>query len=172
MFLSVHAATGAIIGTEISAPWLAFIVSFAAHFVMDVIPHGDHEMGKKFFGLVGKKLSEEEEIKKMVAYEVLDLFVVVFFVMYAFKNFYYAKDDSVVWGIIGGILPDVIVFTYFVTKAKWLKWFFNFHKWFHHLIINRLGRDMPLKAGMAMQAALMLICFLLLNEINLNGPLF
>ncbi len=172
MFLSVHAATGAIIGTEISSPWLAFLAAFAIHFVMDVIPHGDHELGKRFFGLIGKKLSEEEQIKKMIAYEVLDLFVVVFFVIYAFKNFYFAKDDSVVWAIIGGILPDVIVFAYFVTKSKYLKWFFDFHKWFHHLIINRLGRDLPLKVGMAMQAALLIAAILLLHEINLNGPLF
>ena len=172
MFLAVHAAAGAIVGTEIPNPWLAFAAGFILHFILDVIPHGDHELGKRFFGLIGKKLSEEEQIKKMVAYEVLDLFITLFFIIYSFKNFYFAKDDGVVWAIIGSILPDVIVFAYFMTKAKRLKWFFDFHKWFHHLIINRLGRDLPLKAGMALQAGLFIACFLLLHEINLNGPLF
>ena len=172
MFLSVHGAAGALIGTEVTNPWLAFAASFVLHFVMDIIPHGDHDFGKRFFGLLNKKLSEEEQIKKMIAYEVLDLAVVLFFVIYSFKNFYFAKDDSVIWAIIGGIIPDIIVFLYFTTKTKLLKWFFDFHKWNHHLLFNHgLKKDLPLKVGMFMQAALFIILFLLLHEVNLNGPL-
>ncbi len=34
-----HALTGAIIGATIANPWVALVVAFLSHFVLDVIPH-------------------------------------------------------------------------------------------------------------------------------------
>jgi len=127
-------------------------------------------LGKKFFGLLNKRLSEEEKLKSMAAYGILDYLILVFFILYAFKNFYFAKDDGVIWGMIGGILPDLLVALYMLTKTKLLEWFFNFHRWNHYLLIGRMKNDIPLKTGIIMQIIIFAILLILLNQVNLAGP--
>jgi hypothetical protein len=170
MFITIHAATGALIGTELANPVLAFAVSFILHFLIDIIPHGDRELGKKFFGLINKKISEEEKIKSLAAYGIIDYIVLIFFLLFMFKNFSFAKVDGVIWGIIGGILPDLLVALFVLTKTKYLKWFFDFHKWNHHLVIGKLSNDISLKNGMLMQLVIFAILLLMLLKINLFGP--
>ncbi|GEM_PF-3732031 len=42
MFIVTHAAIGALIGEELpNHPMLAFVLAFLAHFLTDLIPHGD-----------------------------------------------------------------------------------------------------------------------------------
>lgn len=172
MFITVHAAAGALIGTEISNPYAAFGAGVVLHFIMDVIPHGDRELGKKFFGLLNKKLSEEEKLKSLAAYAMMDYIILIFFLIYAFKTFYFTKQDGVTWAIVGSILPDLLVASYMLTKSRWLKWFFNFHNWMHHLIIHRMKHDVPLQIGIAYQIILFAILFIALTQINLIGPYF
>ena len=171
MFITVHAAAGAIVGTQVSNPFIAFAIGVILHFIMDIIPHGDRELGKRFFGLLNKKLSEEEKLKSLAAYGMIDYIVLIFFILYCFKNFYFAKDDGVIWAIIGSILPDLLVAIYMLTKTRLLEWFFKFHRWNHYILIGRMKNDIPLKVGIAMQIAIFIILALTLNYINLNGPL-
>lgn len=171
MFITIHAATGAIIGTQIANPLISFLVNFILHFLMDIIPHGDKELGKRFFGLLNKRLSEEEKIKSLAAYGLMDYMILVFFLLYLFKNFSFAKDDGVVWGMVGAIIPDLLVAGYVLTKSKLLKWFFDFHKWNHHLLIGRMKNDIPLKLGIALQVILFAVLFFILTKINLTGTL-
>ncbi|MFA5020801.1 MAG: hypothetical protein WC517_01940 [Patescibacteria group bacterium] len=172
MFITVHAAAGALIGTELPNPYLAFAAGVLVHFLMDIIPHGDHELGKRFFGLLKKKISEEEKFKSLAAYGLVDYIILVLFLLYSIKNFYFAKDDGVVWAIVGSIVPDLLVALYVLTRSRYLKWFFDFHNWVHHLWLNRIKNDLPLKAGIAMQLAIMALFLILLNQINLMGPPF
>ena len=171
MFITIHAATGALIGTEIANPIIAFIISFAMHFLIDIIPHGDRELGKKFFGLINKKISEEEKIKSLAAYGIIDYVILIFFLLFMFKNFSFAKNDGVIWGIIGGVLPDLLVAVFVLTKTKYLKWFFDFHKWNHHLIIEKLNNDISLKKGILMQVVIFLFLLLILYKISFLGPI-
>lgn len=166
MFITIHATTGALIGTQISNPILSFLINFILHFIMDIIPHGDKELGKRFFGLLNKKFNEEEKIKSLAAYGLMDYIILVFFLLFMFKNFSFAKDDGVIWGIIGSVIPDLLVATYVLTKSKKLKWFFDFHKWNHHLLLNKMKNDIPLKMGIIMQILLFALLFILLTEIN------
>lgn len=169
MFITVHTAAGALVGTEIANPYLSFAAGVLLHFVMDIIPHGDRELGKRFFGLLNKKISEEEKIKSLAAYGLVDYIVLVLFLLYAIKNFSFAKDDGVVWAIVGSIIPDLLVALYVLTKTKYLKWFFDFHHWNHHLLIGRMKNDITIKTGIIMQIAIFAVLILLLNEINLLG---
>jgi hypothetical protein len=171
MFITIHAATGALVGTEVGNPFLAFLLGFFLHFVLDIIPHGDCEMGKKFWGLLNKRLSEEEQIRSLAAYGVIDYIALVFFIFYSVKNFFFAKDDAVIWAMIGSILPDLLVVVYMVTKSRLLRWFFDFHAIVHHWLINRMGNDISLKLGLIMQTVIFLLLFTLLYQINLFGPL-
>ena len=99
------------------------------------------------------------------------LIVLIFFLLYAFKNLYFIKDDGVIWGIIGGIVPDLLVALYMLTKSRALKWFFNFHRFMHHLFVDRLKNDIPLKVGLIMQMIIFATLVVLLHEVALGGPL-
>lgn len=169
MFISVHAAAGALVGAEISNPAIAFTVGVILHFALDIIPHGDRELGKKFFGLFNKKLSEEEKIKSLAAYALVDYIVLVLFLLYAVKNFYFTKDDGVIWAMIGSIIPDLLVALYFLTRSPYLKWFFDFHSWVHHLLIERMANDIPLKLGIIMQITIFAILLILLHQTDFLG---
>jgi hypothetical protein len=48
------------------------------------------------------------------------------------------------WGIIGGVLPDLLTGVYEITKSKTLKWFNTVHFFFHDYFVKRKG-DVPLK---------------------------
>ncbi|MFA6593668.1 MAG: hypothetical protein WCT16_00230 [Candidatus Buchananbacteria bacterium] len=150
MFITAHAAASAVIGKEIANPLLAFVISIVLHFVFDIIPHGDRDYCKRFFGLQFKRFSEEEKFKSMAFYSLIDTVLLVFFLLYLFKSFAWAKDDSVIWAIIGGIIPDFIVAIYMLTKSRWLKGFFNFHHENHSLI----KWDFSLYGGMVFQAVI------------------
>ena len=44
MFLTTHAAAGIAISHYVHNPWAVFALSFASHFVLDFIPHGDENL--------------------------------------------------------------------------------------------------------------------------------
>ncbi|MEI6627520.1 MAG: hypothetical protein WCL61_02910 [bacterium] len=168
MFITVHAAAATIIGQHISSPILAFILGLISHAILDIIPHGDQEMGKKFFKFrfhhsEAEELKEEEDTAKtslraMALYGLIDLFALVFFVMYLFRNFQFTNIDSVIWAIIGGIIPDILVGLYVIGKIKPLKGFFDLHTANHYIAIKKIGKDMPLMVGMLMQVVIMITC--------------
>lgn len=165
MFISVHAAAATIIGKEIGNPALAFMAGFALHFILDIIPHGDGDFCKRVFGFQTHKMSEEEKFKSMAIYNLLDDIVLVFFLLFLFKNFAWAKDDNVIWAIIGGVIPDLLVALYMLTKSKLLKGFYLFHHNNHMLLIEKLKYDLPLKTGIVMQGAIFAVLIFIITLI-------
>ena len=151
MFITVHAAIATLAGAEIENPFLAFLAGMGLHFIFDIIPHGDKELGKRFFGLQLSKYKEEDKIKAMALYGSLDACALVIYLLVLFKTFDFARFDSVSWAIIGGIIPDILVGIYQVTKIKYIKWFYKFHNWNHHLLLNRIKNDIPIKYGILVQ---------------------
>jgi len=126
------------------------------HFILDMIPHGDEHLGKKFFGM---KLREQpkDDFRILALYGIIDSFFMAVFLIFLFKTFDFATNDNTVWGIIGGILPDILVAFYKLKPNRWLKWLFDFHKFNHGWLINRLNADIPLKIGVIMQTTFMII---------------
>lgn len=151
MFITIHAAAGALIGRQIANPALAFIIGLLSHFLLDIIPHGDKEMGKKFFGVDLKFLKKEDEFKIMALYGSLDALVMSIFLIFLYRNFDFAKTDNVSWAIIGGILPDILAITYKVTNFPGLKWFHILHHKIHYMVTNRLKSDLPFKLALPLQ---------------------
>jgi len=162
MFLTVHAATSALIGKKIINPFFSFIVAFIFHFIIDMIPHGDRDYGKRVFDSRFQRFRDEEKFKRMSAYLLIDCIAMVYFLLYLFKNFHWAKDDGVEWAIVGGILPDFLIGFFMVTKSKWLRKFFSFHHKVHYLLVNKMNWDWPLLVGIFMQIVLMTILSLLI----------
>lgn len=154
MFITVHAATAAIIGKSIPNPFLAFLVGVLSHFILDIIPHGDSRMGKKFWGQRLKFLQEKGELKFMALYGSIDSLILAFFLMFIFKNFEFTRADNVIWAMVGGIIPDITVAIYKLKNFRLIKWFFTLHNRNHNILVNKIDFDMPLHYGVMMQVVI------------------
>ena len=143
MFIVTHAAIGALNGEELPGhPILVFTLAFLAHFLTDLIPHGDTNLYKGFMN--GTK------VKKALVFVGLDTVVAIFFAMYLFTRVIIDHRLSVVMGVIGGVLPDAPVAIYELFHFKWLRWFHKVHFYFHNLVNSRTG-DLSLQTGMSME---------------------
>ncbi len=140
MFLIIHGPVGALIGQYVANPLLAFILGIASHFVLDIIPHGDDTLSQK----VGSGYW------RRVSVAVVDGFFTVLLLL----AFYHAGSyqPSIIWGSIGGMLPDFMWGVPELLKRKTFNWFIRFHSKNHMLIKKRLS----FWKGMALQAIVIL----------------
>lgn len=153
MFITTHAAVGALVGGAVGNPALGFVLGFISHFLLDMIPHGDEHM------LDGYKSGTK--IRRAVAYVTIDSTIAVYSILLILSNAPVHVHDAMKWGIIGGVLPDLLVGIYEITKVKWLRAYTAWHHRNHHHVIGkyRHGRDIPFKWGVAYQvvAAIVLL---------------
>ena len=136
MTLTTHATMGAVIGTLIPNPILAFILSFICHFLVDIIPHGDS-------GIAENYRVHRRRRKQAVAYVAVDAVIAIFFVLFIMDVRDIDRTQALTWGIVGGVLPDMLVALFEITKSKYLRWFFRLHFYFHDMIVKKHG-DVPL----------------------------
>jgi hypothetical protein len=149
MTLTAHAAMGAVIGEAIGNPLLGFIVAIIIHFLVDIIPHGDNFLSNNFRVLKRRR-------KQAVTYVTVDAICAILFVLFIVNVRDVALIRPISMGIIGSILPDLLVGLFDLTKSKYLRWIFNLHFTFHNLIIKRRG-DVPLKYALVVQIILVLL---------------
>ncbi len=142
MFVTTHAALGALIGQQLpNSPFAAFVLGMASHFLSDIIPHGDTHLYKNY--IAGYKRGNS------IAYVVIDGIVSVFFTLFLFNLGLGDAKLSVSLGIVGGMLPDLLVGVYEVFRIPGLKWFHRFHFFFHNMVSEQ--HDMTFASGFAMQ---------------------
>ena len=156
MFLAVHAAVGALAGNAVNSPVAAFSLGFISHFFADMVPHGDEHMYEGFKN--GKK------VLRALLYVGLDAVGTVALIAVIFLKQDFFSTLNVALGIIGGLLPDLLVGLFEVVKPKrrnWfsrkLSWFHGFHMANHHFIIKhvRNERDIPFRYGLLMQGVVL-----------------
>ncbi len=154
MFVTTHAAIGALVGAVVPSPTAAFSLGFLSHFLVDRIPHGDEHM------LDGYKSGDK--IKRAVAYVSIDAVIAMYVTLLILSNAPAHLHAAMKWGLIGSILPDLLVGVYEVTKiGPFFRRFTAYHHKNHHHWIGkyRKGKDIPFKWGVAYQvvAALVLV---------------
>jgi hypothetical protein len=128
MFISVHASAGALIGQQVKNPILAFILAFASHFVLDMIPHGDQDWIDEY------KDGEQTKVRKIIAIVALD--GVVLATLLISKFFFidsFMPSLNIAAGILGGVLPDLLVACHELSD-RLFKNFYKFHFIMHDLI--------------------------------------
>jgi len=150
MTLTTHATLGAVIAGVVGNPVLAFLFGFISHFAIDIIPHGDTGMSDNFRVHKCKR-------KRAVAYVLVDGIVALFFVLLLANTRDIDSMRTFTWGIVGGVLPDLLVGLYEITKTPLLRWFNTMHFFFHDLIVRKKG-DVPLYY--ALMAQIVLIAYL------------
>jgi hypothetical protein len=152
MFLAVHATVGALAGNLLGSSETAFAMGFVSHFFLDMVPHGDEFMYDGYHSGTARK--------RAMIYVTADalLTVLLIFAFYCGRDFMH--PGRVAAGIAGGLLPDILVGVYEITKPSGRRWFgrqltkFNrLHFKNHHLIIGRLRnkRDISFQWGVMMQ---------------------
>lgn len=146
MLLSVHTAVGAVIGENISSPLFAFVLGFLSHYILDMIPHGDEEIVKAY-----RQDFKNRGILYLIIFDLFSTAILLFLVFYFQKISF---NPSVVWGIIGAVIPDFMVATYEIThkhfrRMHWL------HYWSHDRFNKVFSWSLPLKIGIIGQIILL-----------------
>lgn len=150
MTLTTHAVLGAVIGQASGSPISAFIGGFISHLLIDMIPHGDAGLSDNF------RIHKRKQTQA-VAYVMVDAIVAILFVLFLANTKDIESVRTFTWGIIGGVLPDLMVGVYEITKTPLLKWFNWVHFFFHDFFVKRRG-DVPLYY--ALLAQIILIAYL------------
>jgi len=151
MFLTVHSATGLLIGQYVKNPLLAFLAGFISHYVFDIIPHGDTQIPKQYHNLIYLALAGIFDLAVMISY------LLIFML---FSN--HLLSLSQIFAILGCLLPDCLQFIYYLyPRQKILKKIQSFHNFYHELISNKF--EFSLLEGIIFQ----LLLFMILLIINL-----
>ncbi len=169
MFLTVHAAAGIYIASTISNPWAVFTASFASHFVLDFIPHGDDKIYHDDEWRVQKKY------RRVLYYGLIDLGVLTGLTLFTYQQTPVPQTGLVLLAILGSILPDflsllfpvihermswlwLVRWIYRLTKPTGLRYIYRIQYWIHEVVRpSVVRRDIPFRYGLALQVVTTLI---------------
>lgn len=169
MFLTTHAAAGIFLSQQFDNPYAVFATSFASHFILDFIPHGDENLYHDHEWKILKKFKRAVIVN---FFDLVGLFIVIFWAIYQ-------PGDTIgrlmMIGIIGSILPDFLSYLFPVIheRMSWLwlvRWLYRLTKptglrylvraqdWIHHLLHHEIiRRDISFRAGMILQIVLIIV---------------
>ena len=120
MYLTTHAPISLIIGTKIKNPFVSFFVAFAAHFVLDAIPHDPLWQTETSFNFTITVLTD---------------FILLFSLLLILNK--YRKDIlssvSILSALAGGIMPDVLWGINIISPIKFdiITQYQSFNYWVH-----------------------------------------
>lgn len=134
MVLATHLVVGGALGQVISSPALALSAGFISHFLLDSIPHWDYKLAS----LEGDRDGLEKDIRVYSLNFVFDLvkigldFLIGLISLWLIWQFLgWEISNTVIWGAIGGVLPDFLQFAYVKLRAWPLTQLQPFHMWIH-----------------------------------------
>ena len=128
MYQIVHGSAGLLIGSQMGNPWLAFILGFISHFILDAIPHDAREI---------KRWQDKGPYMKKIALEaIVDLLLLLSIILFLQQNNLLVLNWTIAAGIIGAILPDYLwgFGELFKIKSKWLEVYKKLHNGDHALL--------------------------------------
>jgi hypothetical protein len=149
MTLTTHATVGTLIGYAIGEPLAGFVLGFISHLLLDMIPHGDYELGRSV-------RRSRANLKKAIAFITLDAIVAIFFILWLVNWKDLIPIQAISWAVVGAVLPDLLVGLYDISKSKWLKPFNTLHFHFHDLW-HRKRKDLPLGHALVIQAVIIIL---------------
>lgn len=149
MLLGTHLLAGAAVGEAVGNPFLAFLLGFILHFVLDAIPHFDTTDDHKF------------TYRQILLIAIEGIIGIIIFI-YCYLNFSSHKAGFLA-GAFGSILPDLIDYVPFWDKSfqrtRFGRVFHNFHNKIQSIKLK------PVE-GLGVQIALMIAAFLLLRYLR------
>ncbi len=100
MFLTVHGAVGALIGTSVSSPLAAFVLGVLSHGVVDMIPHGDDALFER--------PTRAERLRLLLTATAIDVLLLLAVLFAAIRPDVRMPSLTILAGVFGGILPDAL----------------------------------------------------------------
>jgi len=125
MFLTIHGSAAILISEQTNSIYLAFILGFISHFILDFLPHENNRL-KKW-------VKDKNEIKKYFFLALADFSLLSIITAILFYKLTFANPWIIITGIFGSILPDILWGIHKVTKWKFLKKYHDFHSWIHSI---------------------------------------
>lgn len=153
MLSIAHAATGAVLATQITNPLLSVPLILTSHYALDAIAHYD----------AGTGLSSGKKTRKTALFlGILDLILAggLVLTLYPYLGFRIWDlgfwSQAPVWGALLGLLPDFLEAprNFLRYEPSWLKPINRFHASFHHSIPS-------IPAGLAPQIILLTLLWIL-----------
>src|SRR5437762_32937 len=128
MFLTTHAAAGLLLSQYIHQPLALFGASFASHFVLDFIPHGDQHLYGNY------EIPEaDHRWRRAVVINFLDVAALMILSLWVIggRSDTAPTKNLMLIGILGSVLPDFIsnFFPVIHEKLSWLA----LVRWLHAL---------------------------------------
>ena len=128
MILFPHILVGATIGYRVRNYWAIFAIAIFLHFLFDRIPHWEYT------GKLKIKTVSTREISLLFLKALIDLGIGTLIIWVFLRNSAYFS--YILFGAFISILPDGIVFLYFLTRVfdleiPILKIFYDFHENIH-----------------------------------------
>jgi hypothetical protein len=148
MLISVHATIGAVIGEKVHYSLFAFALAFLSHFVLDIIPHGDKTLIRAY-----RNDFKNKALLYLIFFDIIST-IILLGLMFCLHKITYST--SVLWAIIGSVLPDFMVGIHEVTK-KHFGHAYKAHQWAH----EKLNLSIPLNLSLIYQV---IILYLLLRH--------
>ncbi len=169
MFLTTHAAAGMFIAEHVHNPLAVFGLSFASHFVLDIIPHGDEHL------FHDEEWQVQKRYRRVIAINAVDVSLLIGLSLWVIGRPDLPSSHLLLIGILGGILPDLLsmLFPVIHERLSWLslvRWIYSLtkptglryfvrvqnriHTFMHDKIIQR---DIPFWLGLVEQAALIIV---------------
>lgn len=139
MVLGTHFVVGGILGAVSRAhPAISFCIGFISHFLLDAIPHWDYKLysstkQKEEDPLDGDMVLGKGFIRDLVSIG-LDMSIGVIVLVFLFWKGYLGSDpllSSIIWGAIGGVVPDFLQFAYMKIREEPLVSLQRFHIFIH-----------------------------------------
>ena len=126
MYITVHGTAAMLIARAVPNPFLAFLLALVSHFVLDFIPHGDEHIIQKHF-------TRGQTLRRLVGYATVDGIVLAgFLAIFFWFGPLNISPSTIIWSLIGALMPDLLQGIYFATEARSIKWFQNFHVKIHN----------------------------------------
>jgi hypothetical protein len=149
MTITTHSTLGAVIGAASGSIWVAFIIGFISHFLIDMIPHGDRELYEAH--------KTKNQVKSAYRFITIDAIVAIIVLALMFGvSPGHGINAIISAGIIGSVLPDLIVGIHEAWNPKKLDWFSKLHFYFHNMISDRFG-DVKLRNALIAQGIFVVV---------------
>jgi hypothetical protein len=139
MILATHALVGAAIGEHINNPVLIIAGSFAIHYILDTLRHGE------YLDTMEDRKAFKDGIWK-VALDLLIGFLIIFLIIF-WKRPDTIQIKNILLGAVASIFPDFLTFLYWMLRYDFLKKIYKFHDWLHGLSRHSEKREWNLKNG-------------------------
>jgi hypothetical protein len=172
MFLTTHAAAGIFLSQQFDNPYAVFGVSFASHFLLDFIPHGDERLYGNY------ELPGHHRYRRAVIVNLFDVIALITLTVWAIGQEGLPHSNFLMIGILGSLLPDFLNhffpvihqrlswlwlarWIYAATKPTGLRYLVRAQDWLHRVLHHDIiRRDISFRSGLIIQT---LLTFLLLG---------